>query len=336
MNSDHNASCPDCELQAPRVTRREFVRRAGSTALAASSLPLFAHVSSANAAPTATSAAESTVARFHQSLTEAQKRVICLPFEHPLRNRVHANWHVTDPLIGDGFYTTQQQALISDIVRGVTTEDGYQRLLKQMDFDNGGIEAYSCAVFGEPGTGRFEWELTGRHLTLRADGDSVANRAFGGPIVYGHGEEDPKENLFHYQTKKANEVFRALDAPQEKIALLRKTPAEAAVPIQGTGGCFPGIRVGDMTSDQRELVEQTLRVILAPYRSEDVDEVMDILESSGGLDELRMAFYHQGDLENDQTWDIWRVEGPSFVWHFRGAPHVHAYINIGIRKSGSA
>jgi hypothetical protein len=22
------------------------------------------------------------------------------------------------------------------------------------------------------------------------------------------------------------------------------------------------------------------------------------------------------------------VEGPSFVWHFRGAPHVHAYINI--------
>jgi hypothetical protein len=28
-------------------------------------------------------------------------------------------------------------------------------------------------------------------------------------------------------------------------------------------------------------------------------------------------------------WDMWRIEGPSFVWHFRGAPHVHAYINIG-------
>jgi len=46
-----------------------------------------------------------------------------------------------------------------------------------------------------------------------------------------------------------------------------------------------------------------------------------------------MAFYEKGDLESDKVWDIWRVEGPSFVWHFRGAPHVHAYINIGHRKS---
>jgi len=41
-----------------------------------------------------------------------------------------------------------------------------------------------------------------------------------------------------------------------------------------------------------------------------------------------MAFYQQDDLDNDKVWDIWRVEGPSFVWHFRGAPHVHSYINI--------
>jgi hypothetical protein len=44
-----------------------------------------------------------------------------------------------------------------------------------------------------------------------------------------------------------------------------------------------------------------------------------------------MAFYEQGDLEGDKVWDIWRLEGPSFVWHFRGAPHVHAYINIAQR-----
>ena len=29
-----------------------------------------------------------------------------------------------------------------------------------------------------------------------------------------------------------------------------------------------------------------------------------------------------------KIWDIWRLEGPNFVWHFRGAPHVHAYVNI--------
>ena len=30
---------------------------------------------------------------------------------------------------------------------------------------------------------------------------------------------------------------------------------------------------------------------------------------------------------------IWRLEGPTLVWHFRGAPHVHAYVNIGAKVS---
>ena len=89
------------------------------------------------------------------------------------------------------------------------------------------------------------------------------------------------------------------------------------------------LSVGDMASDQVELVEETLKFLLAPYRQEDVDEVMSIEKASGGLESLNMAFYKQGDLDNDSMWDMWRIEGPSFVWHFRGAPHVHAYINIG-------
>ena len=59
---------------------------------------------------------------------------------------------------------------------------------------------------------------------------------------------------------------------------------------------------------------------------------MEILNSSGGLDQLHMAFYQQEDIDNDRVWDIWRVEGPSMVWHFRGAPHVHASLNIGIKS----
>ena len=58
---------------------------------------------------------------------------------------------------------------------------------------------------------------------------------------------------------------------------------------------------------------------------------MEIVKAAGGVDKLHMAFYEQGDLEGDKVWDIWRLEGPSFVWHFRGAPHVHAYINIAQR-----
>ena len=212
----HLTNHSECEPRSEGKSRRSFIKQLGSSALAVSAVPVFVHV--AGGAPTPTSAAETAVGRFYQSLTDAQREVVCLPFDHQLRNKINANWHVVKPTIGE-IFTEKQRANVLEIVRDVTTEDGYERLLQQMEDDAAGIDAYSCAIFGEPGHGNFEWELTGRHLTLRADGNSVANRAFGGPLIYGHSEADPKHNLFHYQTKKANEVFRALDAPQAKLAI---------------------------------------------------------------------------------------------------------------------
>ena len=317
--------CPDCES----VDRRKFLKAVGGAALMSSTASAFWSLPGAFAAPSPTSTAETAVGRFYASLSAEQKKTICFGFNDPLRQKINANWHITKPTIGTDFYNKDQRQLIDEIVRNVTSKDGYDRLKKQMEFDSGGISDYSVAVFGEPGASAFEWELTGRHLTLRADGNSVDKAAFGGPIVYGHGEEDPKANLFLYQTQQVNEVFKALDANQAKQALVEKAPNEAAVALQGESGKFPGIAVGQLSADQKQLVTKTLQVLLAPYRQEDADEAMEIVKSTGGIDKLHMAFYQQGDLGNDKVWDIWRVEGPAFVWHFRGAPHVHAYINIG-------
>jgi hypothetical protein len=41
-----------------------------------------------------------------------------------------------------------------------------------------------------------------------------------------------------------------------------------------------------------------------------------------------LAYYAQNDIGKDGGWDIWRLEGPSFVWHYRGAPHVHVWVNV--------
>lgn len=320
-------SCPDCET----VDRRDFLKAMGGIALGGVASSTLWSLPGAYAAPSPSSTAETAVGRFYATLSDEQKKGICFAFSDPLRQRVNANWHITKPTVGSDFYSADQKKLINEIVQNVTSPDGYDRLKKQMEFDAGGIEDYSVAIFGEPGKSAFEWELTGRHLTLRADGNSVDRVAFGGPIVYGHGEENPKENLFRYQTEQVNEVFRALDAKQSQIALIGgKPPQENAVNLQGQAGKFPGIGVSELSADQKGLVEKTLKVLLAPYRKEDADEAMEILKSMGGVDKLHMAFYQQDDLLNDKVWDIWRIEGPSFVWHFRGAPHVHAYINIGV------
>ena len=328
MTDPQSRACPACE--AP-VDRRTFLKAVGGTAIIAAAAPSLVILRVCEAAPTPTSAAESAVGRLYTALSAEQKKTICFPFEHELRTKISANWHITKPTIQDDFYTDDQRKIIDEIVKNVTSPDGYERLQKQMEFDSGSVGDYSIALFGTPGEGKFEWELTGRHLTLRADGNTVDKAAFGGPIVYGHGEENPKENLFHYQTKKTNEVFKALDAKQAEKALVQKAPGEAAVLLQGEAGKFPGIAVSELSADQRTLVEEALKVLLAPYRQEDVDEVFAILKETGGIDKLHMAFYQQGDLQDDKFWDIWRVEGPSFVWHFRGAPHVHAYINIGVK-----
>jgi hypothetical protein len=316
----------DCQPQ----DRRSFLQTVGAAAVAGAASSVVWTPRASLAAPKPDSAAESAVVRLYQTLTDEQKKTIVFPFDHELRSRISANWHITKPVIGDDFYTDAQRNLITEIVKNVTSPDGFERLKQQTEYDDGGLEAYSAALFGDPATGKFQFELTGRHLTLRADGDSVDKAAFGGPIVYGHGDEDPSANLFHYQTKQVNEVFGALDPKQAQTALIAKAPKEDAVALQGPGKTYPGLPLTELSADQKELVEKTLKVLLGPYRTEDVDEAFAILKANGGLDSLHLAFYQQEDLNDDRVWDIWRVEGPAFVWHFRGAPHVHAYVNIGV------
>jgi Protein of unknown function (DUF3500) len=332
--------CPDCHDDADfrAVSRRDFVRSVGGVAAAVAVGGLTPFLGGAKNAladgaqkPSPSSKAETAAKRLYESLSSDQKKAICFPFDHDLRKKINANWAITELTIKKDF-TKDQQATIDEIFRGVTSPDGYERFQKQMQDDHGGMGQYHVAMFGEPGSGQFEWEMTGRHMTIRADGDSVAGAAFGGPIIYGHGEGDSQKglpgNVFYYQTQKANEVFAALDGKQRELALVPKAPPEALVRIQGDSGKFPGIGVGSLAADQKQLVEKVIKVLLAPYREEDVEEAMSIMKSGGGLDALHMAFYQADDIGADHEWDIWRLEGPTFVWHFRGAPHVHAYINI--------
>ncbi|MCC9655568.1 DUF3500 domain-containing protein [Rhodopirellula halodulae] len=322
MNNDRSS--------ASQIARRDFVKLGGAVAAGVATGGLL-NTRFVHAAGASNVSAESVVGELYASLTDAQKQVVCRRYDHADRSKINANWHVSKVTIGDSLFSKHQRTLVDQIVRNITSSDGYDRLQEQMEYDDGGMDSYSFALFGEPGSDQFQFEMTGRHLTMRADGNHDDKAAFGGPLVYGHAQEYLPDSVFFYQTQQANEVFQALDPEQAKLALRKKAPSETAVQLQGEGGRFPGIGVDQLSADQKELVQSTLKTLLAPYRESDVDEVMKILKETGGMDQLHMAFYQEEDVDNDQVWDIWRVEGPSLVWHFRGAPHVHAYINIGVK-----
>jgi len=97
--------------------------------------------------------ATTAVARFHKSLTKAQREQICFPFDHPLRSVVKNNWEIVKPAISD--LNKEQQALCREIMKGLCSEDGHERFMKQMEDDAGSFEDYHVAVFGEPGTACF-------------------------------------------------------------------------------------------------------------------------------------------------------------------------------------
>ncbi len=321
------SSCPDCRS----VDRRDFLSAVAAGAAAASALPLLG--SQAHAAPKRDSKAEQAVGRLYESLTPSQRKEMALGWDDPRRTKISANWKITNATIGT--FSQDQQAIIEEIVAGITSADGHGRMKKQMEMDYGGMDKFAIAIFGKPEDDNFAFELTGRHLTLRADGDTTPGAAFGGPLIYGHGAPgNSDKNLYWYQTQQANEVFKALDADQRKQALLARSPQESAVELRDKGATIPGIAGKDLSSDQKELVQKTLGVILAPYRDEDVAEALECLKAGGGVDSLRMSFFQGGDLDDDGIWDVWRLESPTVVCHFRGAPHVHAYINIATRSQG--
>ena len=67
-----------------------------------------------------------------------------------------------------------------------------------------------------------------------------------------------------------------------------------------------------------------------------VAHATECLRENGGIDSLHMSFYKRGDLGQDKIWDRWRIEGPAFIWYFRGSPHVHTWVNVAHNAGGKA
>lgn len=333
--------CPDCSTEDSFFNRRQFLRTTGAGAAAVVAGGALGPAALAKDTAQQKPVPETLVKHLYDSLSETQKSQICFDWDHVdgqrglLRTRVSNNWHITEPSINSEFYTAQQRHIIRDIFEGIIQPEWHAKIDKQLKDDAGGFGNHqNVAIFGNPGDGQFELVMTGRHMTLRCDGNSTEHVAFGGPIFYGHAASGFNEkpghpgNVFWEQALEANKVYDMLDGKQRKLAEVPKTIAEEKVAFQGPSGKFSGIAVSELTSDQKELVQQVLQKLIEPYRQSDRDEVVACLKAQGGLDSCHLAFFTDNDLGNDRVWDIWRLEGPSFVWHFRGVPHVHVWVNV--------
>ena len=320
--------------------RREFLRQAAALAAGVAATPWLGAPLAAT--EPAKQSPESLVKVLYETFTPKQKEEVCFAWDYVdktrglLRTRLENNWKITKPSIKSSFYTADQQMLVREIFLGMTHPDWHARFDRQLKDDLGGFgQGQSLAIFGTPGSDKFEFVLASRHMTLRCDGHSAEHVALGGPILYAHEGEDLFEkphhpnNVFWHQALAANKLYDMFDGKQRERALvLTGMPSEELVGFRGAKGKFDGLPVTEFSADQKSHLQSVLKLLLEPFRQSDQDDISRCLKVQGGLDKCHLAFYKQGDLGEDGIWDNWRLEGPAFVWYFRGKPHVHVWVSV--------
>jgi hypothetical protein len=101
--------------------------------------------------------------------------------------------------------------------------------------------------------------------------------------------------------------------------------------VQGREGRFEGLPVADLPLQARRLAQAVVTGILENYGEEGA-YAWECLRRNGGVDGLHFADYdvdfQGGRHAGDSPSQIFRLEGPGAVLHFRGEPHVHAFVSV--------
>ena len=283
--------------------------------------------------------AEALVREFAASLDDSQRAHVCFDYDHVdagrglLRTFVSNHWQATRPPVRGDFFRPAQQAIIHAIFRALLSVDSYPRVLRQLEDDCLGHPwgtNQSVALFGEPASGPFQFVFTGRHVTLRADGGSDPRVAFGGPILYAHTVDcyferpNHPNNVYWPEAVAASQWHATL--PQE-LATRAIVPSIPDEPPLGFRTAIPGLPLEDVDADHLAAAGDLLARLLARFREVDRARVLRCLDVCGGLRACSIQFSLDGRMSAPR-WDNWRLEGPAFIWHWRGFPHVHVWVHV--------
>ena len=327
--------CPECDegLDLPPMrSRRDFLRAIGSAAAVAA----VASTSIAEEKKSEPKPAEGMIRELYATLNPDQKKELVLPFDQTAENGKPMRMQTFNRAVGDkriaDVYTKPQQELVQRIVKSMLADDeAFTRISRGGRWDSSGsFEGCGATIFGEPGDdSKFAFVFAGHHLTLRCDGNSQPNTAWGGPIYYGHSADGySRGNVYYYQTETVHSVFASLSEEQLGKAMAKNNPGDGLEGLTEQKP-RPGIAYSELKDDQQQLVEKVMRTLLEPFRKEDVDEVMGIVTTNGGMEQIHLAFYQDDEMPDKKTrWSFWRLEGPGFVWNYRPLPHVHCFVNV--------
>jgi len=259
------------------------------------------------------SRADSPLGRFYRSLSPEQRRSLVFPFDDPKRTSVQNHWAIVPAPMAS--LTAKQQEMALGLVRQACTPEGFAALTRARLDDAGGWKHDHLAVFGSPDEpGRFEWVLTGRHLTLRGSSTGAIR---GGPLFFGHSV--PESNIGDRQAERAGVLFRSLDAHQRGRVLVSA----------GRGDIFgSGLAINSLDLGRRANARRLLASLAGPFRAFEVPSVQACLrDEANGLEGVRWQWFPTDSRRAGDPPKVWRLIGPGFAWSFHGEPHFHSWFD---------
>ncbi len=312
------------------TTRRDVIRTLGATALMSALPSLRAAKADKDSLPM----------QFYRSLTDEQRSKIVLPVNHPKRQFVSNWWYICPEQRLHTFYTPEQQDLVKQIFDSLHSPEYREKMTWQVQKDlMGNIKnTPSVGFFGTPEDKDFEFIYTGHHVTRRCNAHTDRGLGFHGePIFYGNfakafrETKDHEGNPFWYQGLVFNEFVSALDGKQQERILVGREPRpeKPSEVIAKRKTDLPGLACADLSKDQQAKLLQTMRRMLACFRTDDVNATMKAIEDRKIVEQLFVSCYGGSyDIGSDKVWDVWQIEGPDMVWYFRGMPHIHGYFHL--------
>jgi Protein of unknown function (DUF3500) len=286
--------------------------------------------------------------RLHASLSDDQRRLVCFPWDHPARQVTNTTPVLRRPHIGT-LLSAEQRELVLALVTGMLSPAGMRAFAPTLAVDAGGVDACNLALYGEPGARGFQASISGAHLHVRTPSGQASGVAFGGPIAYGQqrGNHEFKVagNSFAFHSDLANALYAALTPEQRIRARTREQAQEYVLQPQAAGGGFPGLPARDMDEAQQASLRALLEAVFASYPAAAQAEAWSYIDHNGGITQLHAVFFEDKGFYPDRKtyaelppaerarrgepyFQVWRIEGPGTVIHFKGHPHVHAYVNV--------
>jgi hypothetical protein len=315
------------------MDRRKFLKLgAGATALAGAGL--YGRYRLLPPSPSrALESVDVLAERLFAGLDDEQRAACCVEYDHPFR-QYHNRGVWGGGLSVFRAFDREQRSTVTDLLYAGLSEAGRARVPEEYYTRWPGVHSMRVLICGDPSVPPYQIILTGAHVNLRLGGKCREGVAFGGPQVYGdqrgNGRAGLPGNLYREQFLLAQRLLRSLDEGRRKIATLAEAPVQTQIELQGRRGALPGIPLRELGSDGRELARELVETILSTWPEGDVAYARECLAANGGIEALAFSTYEHGEDGPIPEGQVFRLEGPAAVLYFRGHPHVHAFVNVGL------